>query len=93
MLKEYGIQSTELDYFIKNIETDKIKVCAFAPSPLRNQYESELDEAEKKVKQDIQELSVPNPPNNVIDKAIKDTKALYNILTEIHRTLVSGLVA
>jgi hypothetical protein len=95
ILKEFGFKSTELDIFIKSMATDeKVKICAFAPSPLRNQYEAAITEVETKVKQDIEKVSAQTlPSDEVIDEAIKDTKQLYSLLAELNRTVVSGLVA
>jgi hypothetical protein len=94
LLKEYGFKSKELELFVKNMATDeKVKICAFAPSPLRSQYEAAISEAEKKVKEDIIKISTEKPSAATIDEAIKDTKQLYGILAELHRTVASGLVA
>jgi hypothetical protein len=93
LLKVFGIKSKELEIFMKAMATEEqVKICAFAPSPLRGQYEESISEAETKVKQDIEKLSVDKPSDETIDKAIKDTKQLYGILAELHRTAVTGLV-
>jgi hypothetical protein len=93
LLKVFGLRSTELDLFIKTISTEEqVKICAFAPSPLREQYKASISEAQRKVKHDIEGLSVKEPSDKAIDDTIKDTTQLYGILAELHRTAVSGLV-
>jgi len=93
LLKVFGFKSKELDLFMKTMATEEqVKICAFAPSPLRNQYEATISEAEIKVKHDIEKLSIDKPSDETIDEAIKDTKQLYGILAELHRTAVTGLV-
>ena len=93
LLKVFGLRSTELDLFIKTMSTEEqVKICAFAPSPLREQYKASISEAQTKVKHDIEGLSVEEPSDKVIDDTIRDTKQLYGILAELHRTAVSGLV-
>ena len=93
LLKIFGLKSKELDIFINSVSSDEqVKICAFAPSPLRNQYEASVSEAQTKVKRDIEKLSGNMPSDEAIDEAIKDTKQLYGILAELHRTSVSGLV-
>ena len=94
LLKQFGFKSKELELFIENMATEeKVKICAFAPSPLRNQYKASILEAEAKVKEDIKQLSADQPSDEIIDQAINDTKKLYGILSELHRTVVTGLVA
>jgi hypothetical protein len=93
LLKIFGLKSKELDLFIENILTEEQgKICAFAPSPLREQYKASISQAQERVKQDIKKLSVEEPSDKVIDDTINDTQSLYSILAELHRTAVSGLV-
>jgi len=91
LLREYGIRTSELKYFMENFGDSKIKVSAFAPSPLKNQYEPLLRQAETKLKSGIKKITVRNVSGEVIDNVLKDAKELYSLLSDIHQAVVSGL--
>ena len=92
ILKKYGVRSSELEYFVENFGDAKIVVSAFAPSPLKNQYEPLLSESEIKLKSGIEKISRTNASSEEVDEVLKDTRELYSLLRDIHQATISGLV-
>jgi len=92
LLKEYGIRTSELEYFIENLGDLKIKVSAFAPSPLKTQYEPLLSQTEAKLKSGIEKIKDPKVSGEALDSVLKDAKELYSLLSDMHQAAVSGLI-
>jgi len=90
LLKEFGIRTAELDYFTKNFGKTKIEISAFAPPPLRDQFEPTFNQVEDKVKRDIEKIKEPNVAYDVVDELLKNIRDLYSLLSDVHRTIVSG---
>lgn len=91
-LKEYNIRTSELKYFIENFSDGKIEVSAFAPPPLRNQYEKVLSKIEAKLVSGVKKISSPNVSRKTVDKVLKDAKELYSLLNDIHQATISGII-
>ena len=92
LLKEYGIRAPELEYFVENLGNSKIKVAAFAPPPLRNQYEKSVAKAETRLRLGIERMSETNVSDEDVDEVLKDTRELYSLLGDIRRATVSGII-
>jgi hypothetical protein len=92
LLKEYGIRTPELEYFIENISSSNIEISAFAPPPLRSQYEPLFSQANMKLKSGIKKLADQNVSDEVIDNVLNDARALYIILSDMHKSTVSGII-
>jgi hypothetical protein len=92
LLKEFGIRTAELEYFIQNFDKTEMKISAFAPSPLIDQYETLFNQAKERLKEGIEQIKEPKVTDKTVDNVLKDAKELYNLLGEVHRTIASGLV-
>jgi len=92
LLKEYGIRTSELKYFIENLDDVKIEVSAFAPAPLRNQYEPLVVKAEAKLRSGIKKILDPNVSNEIVDDVLKGARELYSLLSDMHQATASGLI-
>jgi len=90
MLKEFGIRTSELDYFIRNFGKTDMRISAFAPPPLRDQYELAFSETEKKLTQGIEKIEKSDVTNEAIDDAVENLRKLYSLLGDAHRMIVSG---
>ena len=92
LLREYGIRTSELEYFIENFGKSRMSVSAFAPPPLKNQYEPILTKTETKLRSGLENILHIDVSNEEIDEALKDIRELYSLLRDIHQATISGLI-
>jgi hypothetical protein len=92
-LKEYGVRTSELEYFTRNFGETRIEASAFAPAPLRSEYEQMLKQFETKLRAGIQELraQTDSVSSELIEALLKDAKELFRLLRDMHQAAVSGL--
>lgn len=92
LLKEYGIRTVELEYFTENFGKSEMKISAFAPPPLRDQYEPKFSGIKKKILSGIEAISDPRVSAETLNKLLENTKDMYMLLNDVHRTFASGFI-
>ncbi len=92
LLKEYGIRTVELGYFIENFGKSEMKISAFAPPPLRDQYEPRFSGIKKKIISGIETISDPRVSAETLNKLLANTKEMYMLLNDVHRALTSDFI-
>jgi hypothetical protein len=92
LLKEFGIRTSELEFFIKNFGKGEIQISAFAPSVFRDQYEPRLEVSRSKVKAGIARVVESNVTDEVVESVLADAKEFYSLLSDLRQTVVSGFV-
>jgi len=96
LFKMFGVQNSELEFFMENFGDMKIEVSAFAPPPLRNQYEITLKQAESELREKIQEMRAQTVDSEVsdemIDSVLKNAENLFSLLRDMHQATVSGFI-
>lgn len=92
LLKEYGIRTVELEYFIENFDKSKMRISAFAPPPLRDQYEPKFSSIKAKITSGIKAISNTNTSDDTLNTLLADTKEMYILLNDVHRTITSGFI-
>lgn len=93
LLKDYDIRTPELEYFIKNWDFERIEISAFAPSPLRDQYDQLFIETKEKLESGVKKVANSDVSDAVLDKTLKDAKELYSLLSDLHTAIASGFIA
>jgi hypothetical protein len=92
LLKEYGIRTVELQYFIENFDKSEMKISAFAPPPLRDQYEPKFSSIKGKIISGIKAISNQKVSADTLNKLLVDTREMYILLNDVHRTVTSGFI-
>jgi hypothetical protein len=92
LLKEYGIRTVELEYFTENFGKSEIKISAFAPPPLHDQYEPRFSGIKKEIISGIEALSDPRISAETLNKLLLNTKEMYMLLNDAHRTFASDFI-
>lgn len=94
LLREYGMRTVELRYFVENFDKYKMRISAFAPPPLRDQYEPKFSSVKTKISAGIQEVlrSNGNMPEEAVNALLEDIKEMYMLLNDAHRTITSGII-
>jgi hypothetical protein len=92
LLKDYGIRSPELEYFIEYCGKQTISVKALAPSPSTNEYGSLIDAAFIQLLSRLEDLKGENVPEDLLNNAIEDARKLYGLLNAMYQTVKSGIV-
>ena len=92
LLKEYKIKTPELRYFVEAFGNGSMKISAFAPPTLKNQYEERLGRIEKKLKLEIRKLLESEVSAKSIDNALKSAEELYSLLRDMCQAVVSSFL-
>jgi len=92
LLKEYGIRTSELQYFMEHLGDCRTQVSAFAPSTLKNQYEPLIVKAETKLISGLKKISKPDVTDEVVDDVLRDARELYSLLSDMHQATASGFI-
>jgi hypothetical protein len=92
LLKHYGVRSPELEHFIQNITDGQMSISAFAPSPLREQYQPLISQTEEELKSETKKLSDPNVSEEIVDSVLNKAQELYTLLSDMHRNAFSSLI-
>jgi len=93
LLRDYGIRSPELEYFIEYCGKQTISVKALAPSPLTNEYEPLIRSAFTQLLSKLESIKDENATTDLFDRAIEDARKVYGLLSAMYQTVKSNLVA
>ena len=93
LLKDYNIQTPELEYFTDKFGNGKMAISAFAPSPFKNQYETRLQKIQTILVSHVEQLMrAQNVSSEIINNALNEAEELYSLLRDMHQTVVSGFI-
>lgn len=92
LLKDYDLRTPELEYFIENFDFERMEISAFAPSPLRDQYDELFTQAKEKLRSGVKEVANSSASDEVLGKTLRDAKELYSLLSDLHTAIASGFI-